>query len=176
MGKRAAEIRVFRADGDDAEGIAGVHGRSREAAYQHLEVGQRGREPLPAERVELWRDLLSGNSDAAFTLVAEQGEKAVGFCSVATESRDADRRPNTGEIAALYVDPPRWGRGIGSALMAKALDELREAGCEVVTLWVLAENESALRFYARFGFSPDGFGGPDPQTGRPKARLRAALG
>lgn len=172
---KASGIDVFRADEDDAAGIAAVHARSREAAYKGLGTEARGREPQLEEREAIWGGLLAGDTDAAFTLVAEKGGKAVGFCSVATDSRDADRAPGTGEIAALYVDPPRWGTGIGSALITKALAELGEAGCKVVTLWVLAENESALRFYGRFGFTPDGFGGPDPQTGRPKARLRAQL-
>lgn len=170
-----AQVEVFRADRDDAEGIARVHGRARAKSYADLDVVQRGREPLPAERVELWRNLLAGDSDAAFTLVAEARGTAVGFCSVATGSRDPDTAAGTGEIAALYVDPDRWGRGIGSALIAKALAGLREAGCSAVTLWVLAENRPAITFYARHGFAPDGLGGPDPQTGRPKARLRAAL-
>ncbi len=172
---RSNDIEVFRADEDDAEGIARVHARAREAAYKGLEAEVPNLEDLPQERTDLWRDLLAGDSDVAFTLVAEQRAKAVGFCSVATVSRDADQRPGTGEIAALYVDPSRWGNGIGSALMTKALEELAGAGCEVVTLWVLAENEVAVRFYAKFGFTADGFGGPDPRTGRPKARLRATL-
>jgi ribosomal protein S18 acetylase RimI-like enzyme len=171
-----SDIEVFRADQEDAEGIARVHARAREASYADLPVEARGREPLMSERVELWRDLLAGDGEVAFTLVAEARGDAVGFCSVATVSRDADRGQHTGEVAALYVDPDRWGKGIGNALMTKALSELREAGCDAATLWVLAENELATRFYAKFGFSPDGFGGPDPRTGRPKARLRVALG
>ncbi|MDO9342407.1 MAG: GNAT family N-acetyltransferase [Pseudomonas sp.] len=170
-----ADIQVFRADEEDAEAIAAIHARSREAAYRSLDEAARGREPNPVERAGIWRELLAGDGETAFTLVAERSEKAVGFCSVSTTSRDADRAPGTGEIAALYVDPPRWGSGVGSALVTKALAELAEAGCGIVTLWTLAENEAALRFYARFGLVPDGFGGPDPRTGRPKARLRVAL-
>jgi GNAT superfamily N-acetyltransferase len=170
-----SDIEVFRADPQDAEGIARIHAQAREASYAGIAVESRGPEPLLSERVELWRDLLTGDGDQAFTLVAEARGDAVGFCSVATASRDADRGAHTGEIAALYVDPKRWGKGIGTALMTKALDELRNAGCDSATLWVLAENEPATRFYAKCGFTPDGLGGPDPRTGRPKARLRAAL-
>lgn len=173
MGKPGIE--VFRADEQDAEGVARVHGRARAKAYADLAVAQRGREPLPAERVELWRDLLARDDDRAFTIVAEAGGDVVGFCSVATESRDPDAPAGTGEVAALYVDPERWGGGVGGALMTKALADLREAGCTAAMLWVLAENAPAIRFYARFGFTPDGLGGPDPQTGRPKARLHVPL-
>jgi ribosomal protein S18 acetylase RimI-like enzyme len=171
----SADIEVFRADGEDAEAIAAIHARSREVAYQGLEAAARGEEPALTARIALWRELLGGDGEKAFTLVAERGTKAVGFCSVATSSRDADQGAGVGEIAALYVDPPRWGEGIGTALVTKALAELREAGCTAVTLWTLAENEAALRFYTRAGLVPDGLGGPDPQTGRPKARLRVAL-
>ena len=45
-------------------------------------------------------------------------------------------------------------RGIGYALMRRALDEL--AGCRRIYLWAFAENKKALRFYERVGFHLDG--------------------
>ena len=173
MTKSATE--VFRADEQDAAGIARVHGLARAKAYAETDLVSRGAEPTAAERTALWRDLLAGDQETAFTLVAELRGQAVGFCSVATTARDADLGPHTGEIAALYIEPARWRQGIGGALVTRAQQELRDAGCRAVTLWVLAENAPATTFYARHGFAPDGMGGPDPKTGRPKARLAASL-
>lgn len=69
---------------------------------------------------------------------------------------DAEPSPGCGEILAMYVRPDRLGRGVGRALMAYGLGELRRQGLVPVLLWVSAANERARRFYAAAGFAPDG--------------------
>ena len=59
-------------------------------------------------------------------------------------------------MLALYVDPGSWGRGVGRLLMAEARDGLRRAGFTGATLWVLAGNDRAQRFYRADGWEPDG--------------------
>jgi RimJ/RimL family protein N-acetyltransferase len=49
-----------------------------------------------------------------------------------------------------------WGTGAGRALMTAALGRLTELGYQQATLWVLASNARARRFYAAAGFQPDG--------------------
>lgn len=48
-----------------------------------------------------------------------------------------------------------WRRGIGHALWTRAESHLRSSGFSRVTLWVLKENEGALRFYDSIGFVTD---------------------
>jgi putative acetyltransferase len=52
-----------------------------------------------------------------------------------------------GFVEHLYVDLGRQGRGIGTALLRKAMDD--EA---MLRLWVFQENVAARRFYERHGF------------------------
>lgn len=54
------------------------------------------------------------------------------------------------EIRELYVDPFFVNEGIGSKLLAFAV----EKGCD--NLWLLAKNEDAKRFYLRHGFKESG--------------------
>lgn len=169
------EISVFRADQEDAEGVAQVHARAFEAVYREAFPEVVAKAPDLEQRVEHWQELLDGETDLAYTLVAEQRGHAVGFCSLATPGRDADTGDRTAEIAAFYVAPSRWGNGIGTALMEQALEELKSEQWQNATLWVLVENEAARRFYSRFGFEADGVEGPDAMTERPKMRLRIAL-
>ena len=68
--------------------------------------------------------------------VAEESARIVGFASL-SEAR----------LEHLYVHPDAQGRGVGSALLAKA-KERRPVGFE---LWVFQQNEGARRFYARHG-------------------------
>jgi ribosomal protein S18 acetylase RimI-like enzyme len=78
----------------------------------------------------------------------------VGFVTFGP-SRDEDA-VGMGEIYALYVDPGRYGGGLGRMLMAHARGRLKEQGFEAAVLWVLQGNERAARFYEREGWKPDG--------------------
>jgi GNAT superfamily N-acetyltransferase len=88
-------------------------------------------------------------------LVAEDGGELVGF-TVCGESRDPDARPETGELRTMFVLPGRWRGGVGRALLAAALDDLRERDCSEVTLWSFADNGRANAFYEAAGFRRDG--------------------
>ena len=45
---------------------------------------------------------------------------------------------------------------MGTALLYRALDRLRDEGWTEVRLWVFAANRAARAFYARHGFETDG--------------------
>ena len=88
-------------------------------------------------------------------LMAEDGSAMLGFTMPGT-SRDPDATEEVGEVRTMFAVPAAWGRGVGSALMAAALDDLRERGCLEATVWSFADNERANRFYERHGFKRDG--------------------
>jgi ribosomal protein S18 acetylase RimI-like enzyme len=60
------------------------------------------------------------------------------------------------EVDALYVDRGVWGRGVGSALIARARADLAAAGVVEARLWMLVGNTRAQRFYERDGWTTDG--------------------
>ena len=82
-----------------------------------------------------------------------------------------------GEVASLYVLPERRRGGIGSALLLAGLDgAAHPRTAEAATLWVFTANHAARRFYARFGFVPDGTEKSiDEGTGVDEIRLRVEL-
>ena len=86
------------------------------------------------------------------TLVAKDGDKVVGF-AVYGPSRDEDLT-DAGEVVAIYVLSEYYGRKIGYRLMNEACSRLKEY--ETVFVWVLEENEKAIRFYHKYGFEFDG--------------------
>lgn len=180
----AAEIRPARPE--DALPVAGVHVRSWQAGYRGLlpeaylhslrpedragryrfsppvadaPVGYRphggpgpelGDAPGPVSRpTRPGLETVSGPE----TLVAVDGDELIGFATVG----DAPGEPaGTGELMALYVDPPAWGSGIGRGLIAAARARLVERGMDTGVLWVLAGNARAERFYRSDGWSDDG--------------------
>ncbi|GGO03144.1 GNAT family N-acetyltransferase [Saccharibacillus kuerlensis] len=60
---------------------------------------------------------------------------------------------NVGAIEEVFTREPYRRRGLASALLTRALEELREAGCEEVELDVETLNDSALHLYTSAGFS-----------------------
>jgi RimJ/RimL family protein N-acetyltransferase len=51
-----------------------------------------------------------------------------------------------------YNDPEHWGKGVGLALWDAAREGMLEEEFTEATLWVLVQNERALRFYELAGF------------------------
>jgi GNAT superfamily N-acetyltransferase len=80
--------------------------------------------------------------------------RSLGFATT-SPARDPDL-PDHGELCALYVDPEKWGRGIGLVLVSAARAHLLEAGFRSASLWVLAGNVRAERFYRMDQWAPDG--------------------
>jgi len=163
---------VRRAGPADSAGIARVHVRSWQAGYRGLLTGDELAGDSEAERDATWSGLMT-DGGGPVVLVAENDAKIVGFCAVATPSRDPDAAHDVAEVAALYVDPSAWGTGVGRALMEVALEPLRAGPWLAVTLWVMSGNERAHGFYGRLGFTADGARRSD-RAGS-EVRLRASL-
>jgi GNAT superfamily N-acetyltransferase len=148
-------IRIRPAAVDDAIGIASTHVRGWRAAYRGIVPDEVLDGLSVTARAARWSDQLTGDPPDQHTFVAEQEGVVVGFVAVGP-SRDPFVEPGTGEVYAIYVDPDLWGRGVGSALLTQAVEELRSRGHRSATLWVLAANESGRRFYERRGWETDG--------------------
>lgn len=166
-------MRIREATVADAAHVAEVHVRSWQVAYRGL-VPQDYLDGLdPAARRERWSALLADDRwPRAGTLVAELDDRIVGFASI-LPARDADLDPAAfGEIAAFYLDPGVWRRGIGRRLMAAALDRLAAAGYPRAALWVLDTNLRARRFYEATGWRCDGTVKVDDSRGFPLTETR----
>jgi len=106
------------------------------------------------KRENVWRQLAQ-DADKII-LVAEDSEgNIVGFSALGS-SRDVGAAPNTAEVAAIYVHPEKWKKGIGRALLSASLDQTRKRKFDQLTLWVLEGNQRARSFYESFGFIQDG--------------------
>ena len=122
---------------------------ARAAFTDLLPAGHEFPEPDP----ERWYALVEDG--AVSMLMAEEDGELLGF-SACGESRDEDAAPSVGELRSFFVAAGRWGRGVGRALMAAALESLRERGCAEATVWSFAANERANAFYEKHGFTRDG--------------------
>lgn len=88
--------------------------------------------------------------------VADDGETVVGYiiCRLRSTPSNPSLRPiRTLYVEDLCVDPAHAGRGVGSALMRRAEDCAREAGCYNIDLNVWAFNTKAIAFYEKNGYA-----------------------
>ncbi|GAA0246323.1 GNAT family N-acetyltransferase [Halobacterium noricense] len=81
-------------------------------------------------------------------LVALEGGDVVGFSQ-------SDMLPDVpeGNILWLHVDPDYRGEGVGTTLLGRTQEELREKGVETLMGLVLADNEEGNQFYEDNGFT-----------------------
>lgn len=131
---RSEDLLLRPATGGDAEAVAALHLRAREAAYPAMP-----RAVHPPEEV-LRHVALQVRSGEVETWVAEGtgpgGAVLLGYAALTPTWLDA-----------LYVDPARQRRGTGSALL-DLVKALRPGG---FGLWVFVSNAPARAFYARHG-------------------------
>lgn len=164
---------VRAARGSDAEGIAAVHVDSWRAAYRGLVPDELLDRLSVKEREAKWRELLAVGS--GLVLVAEVDGLIGGFCSAELPSRDQDTGPHVAELSAVYVAPELWRRGVGTALVRAAADELCSRDYSEATLWVFAANSAGRAFYSALGWQFDGTEDFHERSGRSTVRLRAEL-
>lgn len=109
---------------------------------------------LPSLRIEQIESMLKNLGPNEHQFVAELEGKAVGYIGL-TQSR-AGRKSHVGELF-IGVDSEYHGKGIGTALITKALDLADNwLFLERVELEVLETNPRAQALYERFGFVVEG--------------------
>jgi GNAT superfamily N-acetyltransferase len=161
---------IRRATVDDAPAIARVQVRTWFHAYADY-IDPDNLAAFPVGRQERWSQILAGPDT---TWVWDQDGAIAGFASIG-HARDEDADRGTGELYAIYVDPPAQGAGVGGKLLERAVAGMREAGYAEAVLWTFARNDHARAFYAGAGWRLDR--GPEKreQDWVPSVRYRRAL-
>jgi len=88
----------------------------------------------------------SSHGDERAWLFAQRDEEPVGLV------HGRRRRPSTLLLFSMWVDPRARRSGVGSQLIASLEAWAAHWGARETVLWVLRDNERALRFYGHLGF------------------------
>ncbi|HAV40061.1 MAG: GNAT family N-acetyltransferase [Aquificota bacterium] len=90
--------------------------------------------------------------DVAGIWVAEEEGKIVGF--IASDGNWFSKREGkvVGAIHELVILPEYRNKGIGKALVQKAIEYFKSRGLDTAELWVGDKNTQALEFYKSLGF------------------------
>ena len=154
MRERDVEIRL--ASAADAPGITELHGRSFSTTYPDLSRSIAGLNQGLSRRVTLWTDRIENSPMGHATFVAHQDLRIVGFVFVGPSGDEDHLGGHTGQVFSIHVDPTGLRGGIGKRLLNHALGFLGSSGFEEATLWVVASNDRARRFYEALGWRRDG--------------------
>lgn len=105
------------------------------------------------EGVAFFTDRVNGTEGVAF--VAEHDDHVVGYlCGAITETYSYRRIRQIAELECMFVQPSCRGKGAGSGLVNAFLDWVREQDIHDVRIEASADNETAIAFYKRMGFTP----------------------
>lgn len=64
--------------------------------------------------------------------------------------------PTAARVVRVIVDPALRGRGLGRQLMTAVIEQSRALGVTALSLWVVAENATAIGLYRSLGFEDRG--------------------
>jgi ribosomal protein S18 acetylase RimI-like enzyme len=95
-------------------------------------------------------------SDPDYCLVAEVGEKAVGFLLATTIEKEGTAWKRYGYLAWIGVAETFQGTRLGRRLYRELEKRLHEDGVRMVIVDTEADNEEAVAFFKAMGFSPTG--------------------
>lgn len=147
-----ADIRIRTATPDDLDMVL----RLDELLFQYdaqyddtLDFGWTRSE----EGIAFFTDRISGTEGVAF--IAEHEEHVVGYlCGAITDTYSYRRIKRIAELECMFVQPSCRGKGAGSLLVNAFLDWVRAQDIHDVRIEASAENETAIGFYKRMGFTP----------------------
>lgn len=161
---RGPDVVIRAARVDEARRIAEVHVRAWQWAYRDLLPATLLERLSVERRAAYWQAWLTDADPRRQLWLAIRRERVVGFVA-AGPARDPDADATTGEIYALYLEPEVAGTGVGRSLCDHAVEGLRHDGFRGATLWVLATNSRARRFYEQGGWGADGAARTEDQAG-----------
>ena len=146
MATRRPQVSVRRAEVGDAEALCKTFSSPQAMA---------GTLQLPLPSVEMWRKRLSDWAPEDYMLVAEVKCEVVGNLGLHLAAK-SPRRRHAGYIGMSVRDD--WhGRGVGSALLAAAIDIADNwLAYRRLELTVYTDNAAALALYRKFGFEIEG--------------------
>jgi ribosomal protein S18 acetylase RimI-like enzyme len=147
-------VRLRRASVADVAAIARIHVASWRAAYRAELPGPFLDALSETERAKQWEERLA--VPGMVVVLAERDGTLAGFCAHGP-ARDAENNlTNAWEIYSLHITPELRGIGIGSILFAEGRAAAARAGAHALTLWVVATNVPAQRFYESKAMHADG--------------------
>ncbi len=138
---------VRRGDERDRAFVRSLGERSADTSVSSL----RGGDPVSV-RIAFERLLAFVDEREHVVLIAELGDRRVGFVLLIFDLPDEVTLTDQAFVAYMAVEPDARGTGVGRALLDEAERSARDAGRGVVSLMVTEENAAARALYDGAGY------------------------
>lgn len=139
-------VEIRPAEPADMEAIQAVARAAWEEAHTPI-IGQSAVERFLDEHYN--RETLQERLEAETVFLSAVDDRTVvGFAVAGPSEGDS----SSFILGRLYVNPDRWGEGIGRRLLERVEVRTRQRGAERLRLGVMAENERAVGFYEAAGY------------------------
>jgi len=146
----SALVAVRRGDERDRGFVRGLGERSADSSVSSLREG----DPVSV-RIAFERLLAFVDEREHCMLIAEQGDRRVGFLLLIFDIPDEVTLMDQAFVAYMAVEPDARGAGVGRALLDEAERRARAAGRTVVSLMVTEENAAARALYDGAGYATE---------------------
>lgn len=143
-------MQILPANLEDARAVAEIHVATWRDAYTGIVPTEHFATKTVESREAMWRETITKGSPKLY--VAKISEVVVGWVSFGA-SRNKGATKHDAEIWAIYVASSHWSKGVGKALWLKARSLVEDQGYKRISVWVLADNNRAIQFYHKIGFS-----------------------
>lgn len=144
------DVTVRSAIPDDAAGLRALR---LDALARHPEAFAADHDMTEAESVQHWVDWIVDNAaqKSGVISVAVAEERMVGMTGLVRGKWPKTR--HSGTIWGVYVRPAWRGLRVAEALLEECIEWAGDHGLTIVKLGVVTGNTSAIRCYARSGFT-----------------------
>jgi GNAT superfamily N-acetyltransferase len=137
---------------EDARAVAEIHVEAWRAAYAAILPEAFLASLTVSSRQAFWEQFFAEKRGDLQVAIA--GDRMLGWINTGL-CRDVGAASDEAEIWAFYVAPEAWSTGVGRELWVSTRARLLEQGHRMCHLWVLAQNDRAIRFYKAAGFDWD---------------------
>jgi len=138
---------------EDIPAIARIHVLAKQKSYAVAVDNDYLQAFTFGEYEDIWtRYMAAADATQYLALYDDKPAGVISFGRLRTPPPGTSRiRPlYAAEIFGIHVHPDFWRKGVGSALINKAVDDLNEQKLKSLCLWVIDKNE-AMKFYAALG-------------------------
>lgn len=91
-----------------------------------------------------WTEFLSDTNN--FIFVAKENNQVIGFVAGYIDDENSE-----GELYALYVNSTLKNTGIGSKLLDKFFEHMKENNITSIIVWAMSKNKNAISYYKHKG-------------------------
>ena len=145
------ELTIREATNEDAEAIRQINLCAWDGNVTHQMLEERHGLLNGKPWAEQIADSVAANlgRDDVTVFVAEHEGRVVGYASAQISSAVPH---DVGTVGYNAVEPESRRRGVGTALMRRVRDHLKDHGARTLVVWTLEKSEAARRMYEGLGF------------------------